>query len=510
MINCRSALRAKFTIAAIVISLFALMGCEMQDLGITESAAAPPQGEVSFSVSSQSSVPANPPAWDAKTLYNRAGLYVTHKGKVWVSQWYITRGAEPGKSSWNGWKSAETPSADEANPKPWDADVTYGAKGYYVTHKSNLWVSQWAVTRGQEPGANTWNGWKKLPKKWVQVATEGYYTLAVNNLGELYGWGWNAAGWLGDGTTAHRYTPTRIGSASDWTHISTGGNHTLAINSKGELYAWGNNDYAHLGDGSTTTRTQPARIGTESNWTQVSAGGYFSLAINSKGELYSWGTNDYGQLGNDTFGAVIGRTTPGRVGNASNWTHIAAGSEHALALNSKGELYVWGFIRRGHPLRLTPTRMGSASDWEDIQSGNGHWFARNSKGELYGFGWNNYGQVGDGSTTRRTALTRIGSASDWAYIAAGPYHSVGIKSNGELYSWGRNRYGQLGDGSTTNRSSPTKIGTAADWKSVSLGDDHSMAINAKGELYAWGYNLDSLLGDGSSTHRSRPVKIAHP
>ena len=96
MINCRSALRGRFMIAAVVISLFAFMfaaaGCEIQDLGITESAApaappaAPPQGEVSLSVSSQSSVPANPPAWSATTLYNRAGMYVTHKGKVWVSQ----------------------------------------------------------------------------------------------------------------------------------------------------------------------------------------------------------------------------------------------------------------------------------------------------------------------------------------------------------------------------------------------------------------------------------------
>ena len=87
MINSRSALRAKFTIAAVVISLFALIGgCEIQDLGITESAA-PPQNEASLSVSSQSSVPANPPAWSADITYNAKGYYVTHKGSVWVSQW---------------------------------------------------------------------------------------------------------------------------------------------------------------------------------------------------------------------------------------------------------------------------------------------------------------------------------------------------------------------------------------------------------------------------------------
>ena len=154
----RNAHWAKFTAAIAVISFFALIGCQMQ---ITESVMQPRDG-AGLSASAQSMIPANPPAWNAATLYNSAGLYVTHNGKVWVSQWHITRGAEPGANTWNGWISTEQPSTDKDNPKPWSAHVIYNASGFYVTYNGSVWVSQWSITRGSQPGANSWNGWKKV------------------------------------------------------------------------------------------------------------------------------------------------------------------------------------------------------------------------------------------------------------------------------------------------------------------------------------------------------------
>ena len=108
MNRCCCALRVRFAMPVIALSVFALIA--------SASAAAAP--------------PANPPAWSATTLYDRAGLYVSHQGKIWVSQWWITYGAEPGANHWNGWKNGAALSKEAAKPTPWDADSLSDGAGF--------------------------------------------------------------------------------------------------------------------------------------------------------------------------------------------------------------------------------------------------------------------------------------------------------------------------------------------------------------------------------------------
>src|SRR3990170_328103 len=84
--------------------------------------------------------------------------------------------------------------------------------------------------------------------------------------------------------------------------IAAGSYHTLAIKSDGTLWAWGYNYYGQLGDGASgggNYKTTPVQIGTGTNWSQIAAGGYHTLAIKSDGTLWAWG-NYYGQLGDAT------------------------------------------------------------------------------------------------------------------------------------------------------------------------------------------------------------------
>ena len=104
----------------------------------------------------------------------------------------------------------------------------------------------------------------------------------------------------GDGTTATRTSPVRIGTATNWSQVTAGNQHSLAINTDGELYAWGYNTSGQLGDGAGSNRNSPTRIGAATNWSQVTATENYSLAINADGELYAWGNNTSGQLGDGT------------------------------------------------------------------------------------------------------------------------------------------------------------------------------------------------------------------
>ena len=72
------------------------------------------------------------------------------------------------------------------------------------------------------------------------------------------------------------------------------------IRNGGELYCWGNNDIGQVGDGTQTDRLVPTRVGTANDWTDIAAGEDHNCGIRNGGDLYCWGANSMGQLGNGT------------------------------------------------------------------------------------------------------------------------------------------------------------------------------------------------------------------
>ena len=94
------------------------------------------------------------------------------------------------------------------------------------------------------------------------------------------------------------------------------------------LWSWGNNSYGQLGLGDFTHRSSPVQVGTLTNWSKIAGGGNHSLAIKTDGTLWTWGYNRFGQLG---LGDTTYRSSPVQVGALTNWSQIAGGSNHSLA-----------------------------------------------------------------------------------------------------------------------------------------------------------------------------------
>ena len=146
------------------------------------------------------------------------------------------------------------------------------------------------------------------------------------------------------------------------------------------------------------------------------------------------------------------------------------------------------------------TLIAAQYEFAAVSLGTDHSAAITRDGKLYTWGANDYGQLGDGTTTQRNTPTYI--MDNVASISMGDYHSAAITKDGKLYTWGRNDEGQVGDGTRYVRYSPKHV--MSNVSSVELGTFHSAAITKDGNLYVWGYNIHGQLGDGTTTRSTKP------
>jgi alpha-tubulin suppressor-like RCC1 family protein len=329
---------------------------------------------------------------------------------------------------------------------------------------------------------------------WKQVACGYRHTAAIKTDGTLWTWGSGGFGQLGDNTTSQRNTPvTTFAGGTNWKQVSGGYRFTAAIKTDGTLWTWGDNGSGRLGDNTTTQRITPVTtFSGGTNWKQVSCGFNFTAAIKTDGTLWSWGVNSFGQLGDNT--SANNRNTPVTTfAGGTNWKQVACGVDHTAAIKTDGTLWTWGYGGNGGlgtntapSQTITPvTTFAGGTNWKQVAGGNSHTAAIKTDGTLWTWGWNNSGQIGDNTLiTRSTPVTTLAGGTNWKQVAGGSYHTAAIKTDGTLWTWGSNgTNGQLGDNTIINRSTPvTTFAGGTNWKQVAGGYRHTAAIKTSDDL----------------------------
>jgi hypothetical protein len=104
-------------------------------------------------------------------------------------------------------------------------------------------------------------------KDWKQVAAGHFHTLALKTDGSLWGWGRNVSGELGTDTVTESWVPIRVGTGTaiweqerGWVQVSAGGNHSAAVRSDGQIFAWGYNLYGQVGNGTIVDVDEPVLV----------------------------------------------------------------------------------------------------------------------------------------------------------------------------------------------------------------------------------------------------------
>jgi alpha-tubulin suppressor-like RCC1 family protein len=342
----------------------------------------------------------------------------------------------------------------------------------------------------------------------MSLSTPALFTLPEVG---IKGWGYNATGQLGDGTTNNQTTLEML--ASNGALAAMGSTHSLYVTGNGTLWVSGGNAYGQLGDGTTVDRHSPVPVA--SNVVAVAAGFTHSLFIRDDGTLWAMGDNAYGQLGD---GTSQDRNSPVLVAN--NVGSIAAGWNHSLFIKRDGTLWGWGYNGEGE-LGNGTTANQSRPIYIDtnvvaVAAGASHTLYLKSDGTVWGMGWTGDGELGTGKFRDGTVLSLRDvyaniispAAQVWknvTAIAAGGQHSFFLESDGKLWGTGDNTYEQLNQYYPPSVHDPFYLETNV--VAVSAGLRHSSYVTGDGYLWTLGYDANDELGAGDNVPHNTAIRL---
>jgi alpha-tubulin suppressor-like RCC1 family protein len=331
-------------------------------------------------------------------------------------------------------------------------------------------------------------------------------------------WGDNAYGQLGNNSNTKSLTPVPVTGITTATEIVVGYHHSCALLGGETVKCWGDNSSGQLGDGSTDLSTTPVSVsgidGITVRATALAAGYYHNCVLLASGQVQCWGYNQDGQLGSS-----IQSTTPVAVSGISAATGITAGDSHSCAL-SGGALQCWGYNQNGQlgngttiQHYATPVAVTGISTAVEVKGGGLHTCARLGSGAVQCWGYNQYGQLGDGSTSTSTLPVGVsgidGSAAQATEIAAGYAHTCALLTDQTVKCWGDNSSDQLGVyGPSSKSTTPVAISGISGATAIAAGYAHTCALLADKTVKCWGFNGSGQLGNGTTASSATPVSVS--
>ena len=360
------------------------------------------------------------------------------------------------------------------------------------------------------------------PKFGVREVSAGSHSIILMWDGTVWAWGANTLGQLADDTNVSKSIPQRVklsdGSIlKDIESVIATEYNSYYLTESGRVWASSN--------WSTTGRSELEQIinqdGTPfSGVVKLSAGLGQVVFLMGDGTVWAVGRNNNGQVGD---GTTTDRTYPVQVKNSdgsffTGVKDVSAAGYHTMYLKQNGEVWGAGFNHDGQlgngtydsspfPVQMINQDGTPFNEVVALSGGTRETSFLKKDGTVWAVGKNNYGQLGDGTTTSRNHPVQVTKSDGQPLtsvksIDSGHYFSVFYLEDGTIWSVGRNDTGQLGDGTTTNRSravqlinDPNSRFFQSEIINYSAGG-HVLFQLKDGSVWAMGNNSSGQLGDG--------------
>lgn len=304
--------------------------------------------------------------------------------------------------------------------------------------------------------------------------------------------GSNSIGQLGDGTTVDKLIPIDIG-LTDIISVQAGASHSLALKSDGTVWSWGNNTSGQLGNNTTTPSSVPIQIPGLSDIVKIVSGGFHNVAVESDSTAWIWGDNQLNQIngtGTDKLFPIPG---------GADLVDVVAGISYT------SRLFVDSTVR----IEASGTKFLTISGIVSLGSGSNHVFMVKSDNTVWAWGGNQYGQLGDGTTTSQggnTAVQVVG-LSNIISIAGGQRHSMALKDDGTVWTWGWNGFGQLGNNTLVDELTAIQVPGLDSVVEIAAGSHNCLARRSDSTIWGWGSNILGQLGNDTATNTTIPVQM---
>lgn len=265
----------------------------------------------------------------------------------------------------------------------------------------------------------------------VSIASGYRHHLALDADGKVYAFGQNSNGQLGVTNTTTSDVPVQVNFSASSTmgkviQVAAAANSSYALDDKGQVWAWGQNQYGNLGQGNVCVATAgcqdvnntpilvkfPAGV----NITEIAAGKDHVLAMTDQGKVYAWGLNASSQVGFNGEGYKDSDrawaqyvTTPILLPWFDNRVakHVYANGNTSYVMLNDRKVYAWGTFGETDATGKTiyvnlnePTdKLPALTNVTDMSVGALHQIAQRQDGGLYTWGWSFEGSLGGGATT---------------------------------------------------------------------------------------------------------------